>query len=360
MLILHVLILFLVSLCETDADDTLEFKVRIQPRADIGQFSAGDDYSNQLDLYIRRSRLELLGRPTDGVFYILGLSGDRRGQRGASAGGDVAYAFVDYQLGTSSSHVRAGLLKLPFSRGALVSSSRILLIERSMSVSTAAGAFGPYITPHLALLGQLGAGSFRYTLALMDGLQEGDADRFSGLDVATSENPGFVARLEYSPAGWLEGRESDAHLGVGRHLTVAINGVAQSGIEFPDVGSEDRRVLGGDLSFHHGELSFQTEYLRVDRNGLTDTSPSGWYLQVGRYVPRLQLEPAIRFERFDADLDGGNDVTTIYSGGLTWYRLGHDLKFAANIVHTRFEESVRHVADEASRTQILLQNQLYF
>lgn len=46
MLIFHVLILFLVSLCETDADDTLDFKVRIQPRADIGQCAASDDYSN--------------------------------------------------------------------------------------------------------------------------------------------------------------------------------------------------------------------------------------------------------------------------------------------------------------------------
>ena len=360
MLILHVLILLLVSLCETEADDTLEFKVRIQPRADIGQFSTGSDNTNQLDLYIRRSRLELLGRPTDGVFYILGLSGDRWGQRGASAGGDVAYAFVDYQLGTSSTHIRAGLLKLPFSRSALVSSSRILLIERSLTVSTVAGAFGPFITPHLALLGKLGAGSVRYTLAIMDGLQPGDADRMSGLAVAGTAGPGFVGRLEYSPPGWLEGRESESHLGVGRHLTIALNGARQSAIDFPGIGEEDRLVVGGDLSIHRGPGSLQMEYLRVTRDGSTDISPSGWYLQMGRYLAGTQLEPAVRFERFDADLPDGDDVTTVFTGGLNWYRHGHDLKFAANIVHTRFQTAVREVDDESSRTVLQLQNQIYF
>ena len=349
----------IVLLCQSgSADDSISFKVRIQPRADVGQFAAGDDYSNQLDLYMRRSRLELLGKPTEGVFYILAVSGDRWGQRGASGGGDVAYAFVNYRL-SGSADIRAGLVKLPFSRGALVSSSRILFIERSLTVSTVAGAFGPFITPHLSLHGRLKNGSLGYSLALMDGLQPGDSDRFSGTAVGASENPGLVARFEFSPAGWVEGREADSHLGLGRHLTVAVNGALQSGIEL-NSGTEDRFVMGGDLSLHRAGLSLQTEYLRVERDGPTDISPSGWYLQVGRYMPRLQLEPAIRFERFDADLAGGSDVTTIYTGGLTWYREGHDFKFAANIVHTRFERGVREVADGSARTVVQLQNQIYF
>ncbi len=92
------------------ADDTISFKVRIQPRADLGDFSSGsrEDYRTQLDFYMRRSRLELLGRPVDGVYYILAVSGDRWGQRGASGGGDVAYAFVNYRLGPSV-ELRAGL-----------------------------------------------------------------------------------------------------------------------------------------------------------------------------------------------------------------------------------------------------------
>ena len=360
MSIFQVLLVLLVLLCQAgSADDTIEFKVRIQPRADAGQFAAGDDYSNQLDLYVRRSRLELLGKPTKGVFYILAVSGDRWGQRGVSGGGDVAYAFVNYRL-SDSADIRAGLLKLPFSRGALVSSSRILLIERTVTVSTVAGAFGPFITPHLTLHGRLKNQSFGYSLALMDGLQPGDSDsRFSGTAVAASENPGFVARFEFSPTGWVEGREADSHLGVGRHLTIAINGAMQNGIEF-DTATEDRLVMGGDLSFHRGGLSLQTEYLRVERDGPTNVSPSGWYLQAGHYLPRLQLEPAVRFERFDADLAAGNDVVTIYTGGLSWYREGHDLKFAANIVHTRFQSGVREVADASARTVVQLQSQIYF
>ena len=357
----QILILFFVALCKAAADDTLELKVRIQPRADFGQFADGDGYGNRLDLYIRRSRLEMLGKPTEGVFYILAVAGDRLGQRGASAGSDLAYAFVDYQIGALIlPPAGRPLLKLPFSRSALVTSSRLALIERSLTVATAVGTFGQFITPHLAFLGQLRNKSIRYTVAIMDGLEPGDADRMSGLAVAGTAGPGFVARLEYSPPGWLERRESESHLGVGRHLTIALNGARQSAIEFPGIGEEDRLVVGGDFSIHRGAGSLQAEYLRVTRDGSTDISPSGWYLQMGRYLAGTQLEPAVRFERFDADLPGGDDITTVFTGGLNWYRHGHDLKFAANIVHTRFQTAVREVDDESSRTVLQLQNQIYF
>ena len=342
------------------ADDTISFKVRIQPRADLGGFSSGarEDYRTQLDFYMRRSRLELLGRPVDGVYYILAVSGDRWGQRGASGGGDVAYAFVNYRLGPSV-ELRAGLVKLPYSRGALVSSSRILLIERTRTIGNAASAFGHYITPHLTLHGRLRDKSVGYYVAVMDGLQPGDSDRFTRASVSSSENSGMVARLEFSPDGWIEGRESDSHLGVGRHLTVALNGAFQNGIVFGEV-REDRLVWGGDFSFHRDGLTVQTEYLQVDRDGPNDFSPAGWYVQIGKYISGLKLEPAARFERFDSDLPGGGDVVTVYTGGLNWYRNGHDLKFMANIVHTRFERRVRELDDASSRTLLQLHSQLYF
>ena len=358
------LVLLLTSLCATaatnaDADD-IKFKIRIQPRLDLGDHASADGskYTTQQDLYIRRSRLEVVGRPTEDVLYILAVAKDRAGQRGATSGADLIYAFVDYRL-TPSVEIRAGRVKLPFTRSGWLSSSRLLLIERSQTVGAAASALGSYITPHLALHGRLRQGTIGYSIALMDGLQPGDSDRLSRQTVSASDNPGSVARVEFSPDGWVEGRESEAHLGLGRHLTVAVNGALQNGIEF-DTRTEDRRVLGGDLSFHQGGLSFQAEYLRVNRDDGAQFSPAGWYAQVGWYLSRLSLEPAARFERYAADLPGGSDVTRTYMAGLNWYRHGHDFKFMANIVHTRYQRGVRQVDGAASRTLLQLHNQVYF
>ena len=137
-------------------DDSIKFKVRIQPRADFGDFASGDrtEYQSQLDFYLRRRRLEASGRPVDGVNYVLAVAGDRWGQRGRSVGGDLTYAFVNYRLAAPVA-LKAGLAKLPFVRSARVSSSRILFIERTKTANTAASALGPYITMHFAIHGRL-------------------------------------------------------------------------------------------------------------------------------------------------------------------------------------------------------------
>lgn len=343
------------------AEDRTDIEVRIQPRLDFGDYAtaAGTEYRTQLDVYIRRSRLELIGRPTDDLYYVLAVSGDRAGQRGTPGGAEVAYAFVNYRLAPSA-ELRAGLVKLPFSRGGWVSSSRALLIERAQTVSTAAAALGDYITPHLALHGRLRTGTIGYSAAVMDGLQPGDVDSgFSRARVSASDRPGLVVRVEISPEGWVEEGESESHLGAGRHLTLGLNGAVQSGIQFEAL-TEDRRVLGGDLSFHLGGFSLQSEYLRVDRDGSADLAPAGWYVQTGIYLADLRVEPAARLERYDAALPGGSDVTATYSGGLNWYRQGHDHKLMANVIHTRFQREVRPVDAARSRTQLQLQSQVYF
>jgi hypothetical protein len=353
------LVLLLSLAISASADDKINFKVRVQPRLDFGDFadSAGDEYETQQDFYIRRNRLEVVGRPLPDVLYILAVSGDRSGQRGASSDAKMAYAFVDYKLATTA-RLRAGLVKLPYARGALVSSSRLLLIERTQTANAAASAFGSYITPHLTLHGKLRDGSVGYSVALTDGLQPGDTDRLSPQSVSASD-PGFVSRFTFSPKGWIEKRGSESHLGEGRHLTLGFNAVTQNGIEF-GATSEDRLLWGGDFSLHRGGFTLQAEYLCVDRDGVAELSPAGWYVQSGLYLADLQLEPAIRFERYDADLADGKDVTSNYTGGLNWYKHGHDLKFMVNVVHTRFQRGVRQVDGAVSRTMLQLQNQMYF
>ena len=254
------LLLLLFSLRPVVADDNLTFKVRLQPRADLGHFTAadGNSYSSRLDLFARRSRLEIYGKPADGVSYVFVLAGDRLGQQGSSNKTSAPYASVNYQL-SEATRLRFGLLKLPFIRQRLVSSSRQLLIDRSRPALTLSAAAGSYVAPQLSLQGSAKDGSLGYILAIADGLQPGDSDsKFSGATVTGTDGPAFFGRLELSPGGWQEGRQMESHLGEGRHLTFGSYAVVQNGIEVGGA-SENRLLWGGDISFHRDGLVLQAE-----------------------------------------------------------------------------------------------------
>lgn len=356
------ILLLLFSPSPVVADDNLTFKVRLQPRADLGHFTAADSnsYSSRLDLYVRRSRLEIYGKPADGVSYVFVLAADRL--RGSSSKTSAPYAYVNYQL-SEATKLRFGLSKLPFIRQRLVSSSRQLLIDRSQPALTLSAAVGSYVAPHLSFQGSAKDGSLGYILAIADGLQPGEKDsKFSEAKVTGTAGPAFFGRLELSPGGWREGRQMESHLGEGRHLTFGSYAVVQNGIEV-DGASEDRLLWGGDISLHRDGLVLQAEYLRLQRDGgpgAADSEPAGWYVQSGYFFSGLNLEPAGRIERYDANLPGGKDSVTTYVAGLNWYRQGHDLKFMLNLVHSQFQRNVRAIDREASRTMLQFQNQVYF
>ena len=353
------LLLLLVSLGPAGGNPS--FKVRLQPRVDFGDFAnaGGDSYDSQSDFYVRRSRLEISGKPADGISYLFVISGDRLGQRGSSDKAAAPYAYVNYRLSEDVS-VRAGLLKLPIIRQRLVSSSRQLFIDRSRPALTLSAGLGGYIVPQVSLHGKLRDGTVNYLVAVADGFQPGDSDsRFSGAAVAEVDRLAFVGRLVFSPVGWLEVKQMESHLGEGRHLSLGLNAAVQNGIEFAGA-TEDRMLWGGDLSFHKNGLTLAIEYLSLNRSSDADSSPTGWYAQAGYYLSDVNLEPAIRLERYDPDLPGGKDAITTYRGGLNWYREGHNLKFLLNLVHTHYQQQVSEVDGASSRTLLQLQNQLYF
>ena len=344
-----------------DAEAIHSAKVRLQVRADLGDFAASGDseYRTGSDFYLRRSRLEITGRPRENVSFQLVLAGDRLGQRESSGRASLPYAFVNYRFGDAAS-IRAGQLKLPMIRQRWVSASRQLFIDRSLPALALGNAVGGYLAPQVSLHGKLRGGTLAYLLSLSDGLEAGDSDsRFSGAAVDQADGPALVGRLELSPAGWLEGKKRESHLGTGRHFALALNAAREGGIEIGGT-REDRLLVGGDLSYHHGGLGIQAEYLRLYRSGGGDASPAGWYLQSGYYLSGRQLEPAIRIARYDADLPAGGDAITTCTGGLNWYADGHRLKLMLNLVHERFGPNVRELFGEPARTSAQLMNQVYF
>ncbi|MFT5086915.1 MAG: phosphate-selective porin [Candidatus Latescibacterota bacterium] len=347
---------------QAGANENVSFKVRLQPRLAAGDIIRSADrtgYETETDAYLRRARLEIVGRPRKNLLYIVAFSGDRWDQKGRANEIILGYALVDYKFSDPLS-LQLGLAKLPYSRGTLTSSSRLLLVDRP-AVADMGARFFKYFAPHIVLHGKFANGALAYNFALSDGFQAGDSDRaFSGKTVVTSGDPGGVLRIEWSPAGWIEKRKSDSHQGLGQHLTLGLNTVWQNDIGLEDIGKENRLLLGADLSYHRKGLSLQSEYLYMKRDSASEVELSGWYVQGGYFFINRRIEPAFRFDLIDENADTDDDQTKIFTGGINWYIEGHALKVQANIFHHIFDTNAREVSGESSKTGLLIQNQIYF
>lgn len=350
-------------------DVDMNVRVRLQPRLDFGDLvenSAGTSYDSESDLYFRRVRLYVKGHLIENLQYNLTLDADKWGKTGNADSVDLYYAYLRYHY-ADYLNVEFGKHKLPYSRISLTSSSKQLLIERPASTEEAKnlfGAYGQFMVMADGLVNKFKEGEIKYFLAFADGIVAGDT--VAAGRTAQSAGPLLIGRVEFSPKGYIEKSKSDAHLGKGKHLTVAFNYAFQNSIEFDEnVYSQDRRLFGLDISFHYEELTLQAEYnsMKEDSNepGLADVEPRGWYAQAGYFIPGYDIEPVVRYEIFDQDSNVNASKEEITTVGLNWYPKGHTLKVGANWTHSEFETNADGwLANDDSLNILQIQGQLYF
>ena len=96
----------------------------------------------------------------------------------------LGYALLNYRFATAV-NLQFGLAKLPYSRGLLASSSKLLLID-PVAISDLASRFYIYFAPHLVLHGRRADGPLADHLTLTDGLHTGDSDRGFSPEASTS------------------------------------------------------------------------------------------------------------------------------------------------------------------------------
>lgn len=349
------------------ADMTL--RVRLQPRLDFGDLienSAGTSYDRESDLYFRRVRLYVKGHLIENLQYNLTLDADKWDKTGNANSVDLYYAYLRYHY-SDNLNVEIGKHKLPYSRISLTSSSKQLLIERPSSTEAAKKLFGDYHQMMIMADGKISKfkeGELKYYVAFGDGIVTGDT--VAPGRTAQSAGPLLIGRVEFSPKGYIEKTRSDAHLGKGKHLTVAFNYAFQNSIDFDENSySQDRRLFGLDLSFHYEELTLQAEYnsMKEDSNepGIPDVEPKGWYAQAGYFIAGLDIEPVVRYEIFDQDSKINASKEEITTVGLNWYPKGHTLKLGANWTHSEFETNADGwLTNDDSTNTLQIQGQLYF
>ena len=87
----------------------------------------------------------------------------------------LGYALLNYRFAIAV-NLQFGLAKLPYSRGLLASSYKLLLID-PVAISDLASRFYKYFAPHLVLHDRRADGLLADHLTLTDDLQTGDSDR---------------------------------------------------------------------------------------------------------------------------------------------------------------------------------------
>ncbi len=358
-----------------DDDTKFNIRIRLQPRFDIGETSTslksddGKSYNSINDMYLRRVRFEMGGNLTKELKFGAEIEADKTGKQDGTAVAYGYHLFGDYKFSDTFS-LFFGKKKLPYSRVSISSSSAQLIIERPGVTEDAKKFFGDstghgYYGPQIMLHGKVAEGMFKYNLSITDAWQAGQTTKWTSKTVEKS-GLAYIGRIEFSPPGWVEEKQSDAHLGEGSHLTLAGHYGAQGGIEYkssPD--KEDRTLTGVDLSFHLGGITLQGEYESMEitpsTSGTKAIKPNGWYGQAGYYISGVAIEPAIRYEYYNKDSNKTDDDQTTTTFGFNWYPKGHSFKVSANYVVTTFGKgNSSKLADDDNLTSFQIQSQIYF
>jgi hypothetical protein len=237
--------------------------------------------------------------------------------------------------------IQVGQFLVPFSRESYTSTSKLLLIDRSLASVNIAPPLGRDVGAQLEFKLQP-EGSARWASLAVAGINGSGPNR---ADDNTSKD--LAVRAAGNPFPWEATRgltlEGYYYLGKPAFYNPA---------NPPELwGTGDGARYGGCLALEHERFSLQTEWLRrrtaYERpyGAAYEYAEAGYYLQ-GSYkipapLPWLQIvEPCGRWEYYDPDADRAGDATNAVTGGVNLhFEPGHHCKFMANYQHFLEEET---------------------
>jgi len=299
--------------------DGLTFQpgIRVQPRYIY------DEGTNNNDMMIRRTRLKAKGDAYEMVKYYLEWKIDNVGQEGKTATAKVESAFIDIPYNPSL-NMRVGLYDAPFSRDALTSDSKLLLMDRSMIYDEITKVGLTDNTYGLLLYGRPYGGSVEYSFGLFDN------DTYDSDTNDLMWGGRFAVNLFDKPkVGYADYQGS--YIGEGKRLSIGANyerleDITSGGATF------DLSAWGIDLFGNYEALTLQAEYDRFEKEYLhqKDVEGYGWYIQGGYLLPLeykgARFEVGLRHQHLDPDTDTSRDKKKWTTLGLNSYIRGHTLK----------------------------------
>jgi hypothetical protein len=298
------------------------------PQADPAGYGDPED---DVGFKIRRARIGVEGDWGEigyrvAVGYSSGFDGiDRR------EGIEIIDASIDYQIHRYLG-VQAGLMKVPFGRDNIVSSSKLVLGERSMIAN--------HVTPDRDVGLVVDGGNMG--LRIQAGLFNGNGD------LSGDDNPGVLAmtRISYQrgPADTYEtfGEVEALSFSVGGNVAYNWDTATTELIFGVDLGL---RVSGLAVLIDIQAARITPANTTIDQPGvLSPTVRDGFVLQVG-YTLKDMWEPAVRLEWFDGDPSTEGNELAMATIGFTAHLSQDRLQAGAAFVHRQEVGETRAIND---------------
>lgn len=271
---------------EAESDEGVSVKGFLQPQFDY----TFDGENNENTYKFNRARLGVVGNiPYDFSYYFILEASPFKGGEGKVY---LLDAFVSYSR-FSFAKVSIGQFKSPFSLEQNTSCSGLHTINRSLVVNELAG---PIRELGLMIHGDIIKDKLKYKLAFMNGTGHGEIDDNSSKTIA--------GRVVISPLKFIS---------IGGSFKHGKNPPKADGVEVED----ETMRYAADLELKFGEFLIQGEYIfgqdkgsSIEGGGCGETpvtvvgdfKKSGYFMQAMYMLP-FNLQPILKLESYDADLD---------------------------------------------------------
>ncbi len=337
-----------------EGDITFTPGMRIQTRYEYNEIDKNNDF------FIRRLRMKGGGKFFGLGKYYFEVKLDNVGRFNKTPKAQVENAWLNFNL-AKDINLRAGLYDFVFSRDALTSDSKLLLMDRSLIKGALTILGFADNTVGLLVHGRPLDGHLSYGFGIFDNV----SFETLGVDttvLARSSNGAMTSgRLVYDfldpakPDGY--GDYWGSYIGEGKRLSIGANAAYLTEAEDPRISPEAFSIyaLGVDLFFNMGAFTAQAEYDMYTQDTDADSSDidgSGWYAQAG-YLILPKLEITFRYQEVDPSNIDLFDKLKWTSIGLNYYLHSQKLKLAADYTFKK-EEGTMEIDNNIFQVQLQL------
>ncbi|MCK5839846.1 MAG: hypothetical protein KAG99_08355 [Bacteroidales bacterium] len=272
----------------------------------------GDAIDNESSFYFRRARIGVVGSiPYDISYYVMAEFSPMLG------GPYLLDAFVSYTRLGPYAKISMGQFKSPYSMELNTPCHALHTIFRSRVVSELATPFrdiGMMVsggTADLPIFGLENENLISYQFAILNGTGMNEWDNNTNKDV--------VGRLVFAPVKYLK---------IGGSFRYGKQKPAK-----PDMDDDTRTRYGAELEIKVKDFLLQAEYLYgMDKGSslvgggcggeptvvLGDFEKSGYYVQA-MYLTSIGLQPVLKYEWYDPDMDKNNNAAYTTTIGLNYF-----------------------------------------
>ncbi len=296
---------------DAGSDEGVQVMGFIQPQWDYKLFENPEN-----TFKFNRARLGVVGNiPYDFSYYFVLETSPAKNSHPYLLDAFVTYSRFPWMK------VSLGQFKSPFSQELNTPCHALYTINRSKVVSELAS---PDRDLGIMFLGGGDTSFVKYAVGLMNGTGRGVIDEATG-KVVFDNNPGkdLVARLTFQPLALANSDLYDL---------IRIGGSFKYGTSPPQadgVKDEDTKtIIGGEMQIKYNNFLLQSEYIMGSFVGSYTTgggcgeplvvhqgsvNKSGFYAQA-MYMTQWNLQPVIKFESFDPDLDKSREGADLSLG----------------------------------------------